>query len=199
MICDYCLELQENIQIGQIFRKWIIDPATKEINELSDLSVNYEKEKHGRNIVGLVFFIDKRLEDKEIINFDPPEDELYRLLLSNGINAKTAQDYAKSIKDRGKVETIITKLPVIAERAKKSGSPVQKYILGAIKNELSQMSLFDVPLQKTAKPDHAESLDCWTEKRQNKEVCPVRQRGKAGQRKKCQICLEKIPLDSFGV
>jgi hypothetical protein len=181
-----------------VFNREVITPAVKEINSLSDLQVEYHQEKQGRRIVGLVFLIDKKIADEEVINLEPPEAELHKLLLSLGINAKTAQDYARNIVTRGKAEIIIAKLPAIAERAKKSGSPIPKYILGAIKNELSQMSLFEVPVQKTARPDHAESLDCWTEKRQKKEVCSVRQRGKAGQRKKCQICLEKIPLESFG-
>ena len=180
-------------------RQFLIDPAVEEINAVSDLRVEYQQEKRGRRIGGLVFLIDKKLKDENIINLEPPEDELYKLLLSHGVNAKTAQDYAKSVNNRGKSEAIIAKLPAIAERAKKSGSPIQKYILGAIKNELNQMSLFDFPLQKTDKPDHSESLDCWTKKRQNKEVCQIRQRGKAGQRKKCQICLEKIPMETFGL
>lgn len=72
-------------------------------------------------------------------------------------------------------------------------TPTAKYILGAIKNELRQGNLF------TQQPAYKESLDCWTKKRQNGEACKVRQRGTAGQRKKCQTCLTDLPLEQMGV
>jgi len=182
--------------IWNLFNQRLISPAIEEINALSDLRVEYSQEKRGRRIVGLVFLIDKNIEDPEVITQEPLEDELCKLLLDHGITAKTAQDYAKKIVALGKTETIIAKLPGISERAKKKENS-QAYILGAIKNELGQMSLFEAPPQK--KPDHAEALDCWNQKRQKKELCQVRERGEAGQRKKCQICLEKLPVDTWGV
>ncbi|MCP3932389.1 MAG: hypothetical protein GY705_25235 [Bacteroidetes bacterium] len=63
--------------------------------------------------------------------------------------------------------------------------------------DLKQMRLFNIPGQKV--PDHKIALDCWQSKRQKGEECEVRQRGIAGNRKKCQICLDKISLDMFGV
>lgn len=179
-----------------VFNRDVISKAVEEINALSDLRVEYNQEKRGRRVTGLFFLIDKKV-DPEVINQDPPEDDLCKLLLDQGINAKTAQDYAKKIKDSGKADTIIAKMPRIAARAQKHKGPVAKYILGAINNELVQMNLFEAP--KETKPDHTESLNCWTQKRQTGEACPVRQRGKAGQRKKCQICLDKLPVDTFGV
>ena len=180
----------------KILNQKLIAPAVKEINAVSDLCVEYSQEKSGRRVTGLVFQIDKKV-DPDIINQAPPEDELEKLLLTHGINAKTAQNYARIIKDSGKADAIIAKMPKITARAQKSNTPTAKYILGAIKQELRQMSLFEIPKQD--KPDHTEALDCWNAKRQKKKVCPVRTKGKAGQRKKCQTCLEKIPIETFGV
>lgn len=92
-----------------------------------------------------------------------------------------------------KVGRITEILPKLAERAKKAYTPTAKYILGAIKNELRQGNLF------TQQPAYKESLDCWTKKRQNGEACKVRQRGTAGQRKKCQTCLTDLPLEQMGI
>ena len=179
------------------FNRDVIAPAVEEINALSDLRVEYHQEKRGRRIIGLVFLIDKKINDKEVINQEPSENELLRLLLDHGINVKTAEDYAKKINDQGKADTITAKMPQIALRAQKSGHPTQKYILGAINNELGQMSLLKAPPQE--KPDHAECMECWTKKRQRGEECKVRVRGVAGQRKKCQLCLEKIPAETWGL
>ncbi len=179
------------------FNRAVIDPSVTEINELSDLHVDYSQEKRGRAVVGLVFMIDKKISDPEVITQEPLEDELCKLLLDHGINAKTALEYAHKISAAGKADRIRAKMPQIAARAQKSGHPVAKYILGAINNELAQMSLFET--HKEAKLDHAEALDCWNGKRRVGEACPVRQRGKAGQRKKCQICLEKLDIETWGV
>jgi len=185
--------------IWNLFRQRLIAPAIEEINTLSDIRVEYHQEKRGRRVIGLLFLIDKKIEDEKTIVLEPPADELLRLLLSHGINAVTAENYSKKIVAAGKTNTIIAQLPEISERAKKSNS-MPAYILGAITNILTQTSLFeDSPPPPPPRPDHAEALDCWTEKRRNGEVCPVRQRGEAGQRKKCQICLEKIPVEIFEV
>lgn len=99
---------------------------------------------------------------------------------------------------RGKTEVIITKIPAMIERAKKKSTPLAQYVTGAINQELRQGKLFEAgPVNPPA--DYREALDCWGEKKIHKEACPVRARGAAGQRKKCQICLEKMPIDPFGV
>ena len=70
-------------------------------------------------------------------------------------------------------------------------------MLGAINRELEELE--QSPPQQPEKPDYLVSLDCWNGKRQKGEICPVRKRGKAGNRKKCKICLEKLKVEDFGV
>ena len=73
--------------IWNLFNQRLISPAIEEINAVSDLRVEYSQEKRGRRIVGLVFLIDKNIEDPEVITQEPLEDELCKLLLDHGITA----------------------------------------------------------------------------------------------------------------
>jgi plasmid replication initiation protein len=42
------------------FKKWVIDPSVKQINEHTDLLVGYENIKAGRSVVGLLFTIEEK-------------------------------------------------------------------------------------------------------------------------------------------
>jgi hypothetical protein len=44
-----------------------------------------------------------------------------------------------------------------------------------------------------------EAQDCWTGKNQKGEECKIRVKGVAGQRKKCQKCLELFPVAARGI
>jgi plasmid replication initiation protein len=184
------------------FHKWIVEPSTKEINAVSDLSIKYEQEKRGRRIVGLVFFIlQKKAGDEDVIQFDSTQDQLYKGILGCAISQKTAEKTLYKIIKADKVDRILERLPGMIARAKKKNTPIGKYVIGAINKELVQGSLFDDQAQpQTMIPaEHQESLDCWQAKRRAKEKCAVRERGVPGQRKKCKICLVKIPPDQFGI
>ena len=171
-----------------------IDSAIKEINEFSDIVVTYEKEKRGRKVVGVVFFIDLRQPD-EIITVESVQDNLSKALLSYGIHHKTVTKYALKIESAGKTDVILQKLPQMAKTGKAQQIPLAKYITGAIIQELGQGRLFDDP----PVPNYQEALDCWTAKKHKKVTCKVRERGTPGQRKKCQICLDKLSIDTFGI
>jgi plasmid replication initiation protein len=179
--------------------QWVITPATKEINEVSDISVSWEKIKHGRSVVGLAFKIHpKKEENEETIDVQTDRERLHAELIRIGINTKTAKDYASAIDFAGKTSLILGKLPGIVKRAKGKG-PLQKYVLGAIQQEINQRSLFEDPhTNPSPNPDHAESLACWQAKHRAGEVCKVRQRydGKTQpHRIKCRICIGKVPLE----
>lgn len=179
------------------FRQRLIDPAVKEINDKSDLIVDYEKEIKSRKVVALKFFIDKK-QPEEIINIDSPRDTVYKLLLQCRINDKSAQNCLKKICIANQEQHFIKLIPKIRDRWNSNKGALQKYMLGSINQELTQLKLFTEP-EEPKKPDYAESLDCWQAKRRNNELCKVRQRGKAGNRKKCQICLETLKVETFGV
>lgn len=182
-----------------VFDRDVIAKAVAEINSVSDLRVEYHREKRGRRVVGLVFSIDKKIEDENTVTLDRPTDSLERKLLALGINSKTAIDYAAKVAFHGKTDVIRAKLPGISARAEKHPEGKQPYILAAIKSELAQRGLFDEDPPPRPRPDHGEALDCWQAKRRAGEVCSVRERGKAGQRTKCKMCLDKLPVETWGI
>jgi plasmid replication initiation protein len=202
-------ELRLRLGVAGQYPRWnslqqrIIAPSVKEINAVSDLRVDYSQEKKGRRVIGLVFLIDKRVDDN-VITIENPKQTVYKQLLDCQINEKIAAEFSKKIDDMGETDRISSKIPEIKERwqksPKKTSVPLQKYILGAINDEIRQLKFkFEVENKKTVVPDHSESLNCWLDKRQKGEKCPVRVRGEAGQRKKCQICFEKLPVDTWDV
>ncbi len=70
-------------------------------------------------------------------------------------------------------------------------------MLGEINIELVKFS--EQEERQNNKPDYMESLICWNQKKQIGKICHVRQRGTAGNRKKCRICLDKLTIELFGI
>lgn len=176
------------------FRKWVLAPSLEEINAQTDLIVEYTPTKRGRRFTGLAFIIKTLDASLEV----PPEDPvtaLCTLLKSAGLSAKTARSYAERIDSNKLTETITAKFPGIIERAATAKTRVA-YIVGSLNKELNQLNLFEAEKNE---PPHKAALDCWKEKKKTGEACTVRKRGKAGQRKKCQICLEKLPVSEWGI
>ena len=182
------------------FHQRIIKPSIAEINKVSDLSISYEKEKRGRTIVGLIFFIDTK-QPEDVITIENPRGKIFKLLLAYGVNEKTAHDYTEKISRANKIDLFVDQIPIIKKRWESNprGIPLAKYMIGAIKNELQQQELpFGKP-KEPEKPVHTDALECWQKKRRTGEQCAVRQKGTAGQQKKCQICLEKLPVVDWGI
>ncbi|MCI5189711.1 MAG: RepB family plasmid replication initiator protein [Candidatus Electrothrix sp. AS4_5] len=178
------------------FRERLIEPSLKEINQKSDLAVHYEKEKNRRTITALKFFIDEK-QGEEVINIENPKVRLLKILLICGISHTASNNCVAKICRAGKEEHFIKKIPRIKKRWNSEKGILPKYMLGAINRELEELD--QSPQQQPEKPDYLVSLDCWNAKRQKGETCPVRKRGKAGNHKKCKICLEKLKVEDFGV
>ena len=95
----------ENYKYAQ-FKQWCLDTATKELNEKTDLVVNWEAEKTGRSVSDIRFFIkNKASAEKEeankavsqelnyISNLSPGQTSLYtKKLLSDYQFSKKQQD-----------------------------------------------------------------------------------------------------------
>ncbi len=175
------------------FRQRLIDPAVAEINEKSSLNVEYVKETSGKSVVALRFFIDSKQPDY-VITVESQKNKLLRLLLCCGIRHNAAENIINQIVGAGREAQFIKKIPEMQKRwcAEKGSMP--RYVAGAIKRELAQR-----PAKAEAKPEHMEALNCWIGKKHRKEVCKVRLRGGTPYRKKCQICLSKIPPADFGI
>ncbi len=61
------------------FNEFVIAPAVAEINKNADLEIRYEKRKHGRSVVGLVFQIMEK-PSKDVINVETSKQKFFRLL-----------------------------------------------------------------------------------------------------------------------
>jgi plasmid replication initiation protein len=175
------------------FREFFIDPAVAEINDKSSLHIEYVKETSGKTVVALRFFIDSKQPDY-VITIESQKNRLLKLLLCCSIRHYAAENIINQIIGAGREEQFIKKIPEMQKRWSMEKGSMPRYVAGAIKRELAQR-----PAKAEVKPEHAEALSCWMSKRHRKEVCKVRQRGGLPYRKKCQICLARIPVADFGL
>ena len=197
-------ELRLLLGVAGKYPKWselqrrIIDSSLQEINETSDIRVKYLQIKRGRKVTGLEFQISEK-PDQFTVELETEQQELHKTLVGAGISPKTSLNLIEKANRLDKTSVLVNKVPSMVENATKKGANKAKYITGAINLELDQLGLFEDEEQPQKVMGHEESLECWQSKKKNDEQCPVRVRGEAGQRKKCKICLEKIPVEDFGI
>jgi plasmid replication initiation protein len=127
-----------------VFQQWVVAPCTEEINEKSDLSVKYDKQKKGRSVIGLVFQIIEK-PDPDTIDVESPRAAIARLLALGGIHEKTISTYIEKAEKADMTTRCAEQLPKILERAKsKPTAERKKYIIGALKKEIATGApLFD--------------------------------------------------------
>jgi plasmid replication initiation protein len=138
-------------------KKWVLDPALKEINAASDIKAQYTQEKRGRRIVGFIFHIQENKNNESGIdklqrarkehtkNNIPKAPELAKRLRTelrmNPAQARKISDLAASW---GKVDMIEKKIPLIQKRFEALTAPdtsLGGYSWKALDAELtSQMS-----------------------------------------------------------
>jgi plasmid replication initiation protein len=171
-------------------RQRLIDPALMEINEKSNLSVEYAKEREGRKVTALRFFI--RTKEKIYVH-EPQHDKnmLLRLLLQAGIRYETSEKLLAKIISTGKEKHFLKKIPEMINRWNEAKGPMARYLTGALKSEIYDVNCDNRP--------YAEALRCRTEKNQMQIKCKVRLRGTAGNRHKCKMCLHYMPPDEYGI
>ncbi len=177
------------------FRKWTIDPAIKDINKHSDITVSYEKKKHIRTVTGVIFFVDEKQPD-DVIKVESQHEKILKLLLENGVHPTTADNYTKKIEDSGRTSDLINKIPAMRKRwtagkpkDQKTGKeiPLPKYLQAAIKDELRRQEL---PFEKPEKALRAEAEKCWAS---CKGTCGVFRYGTPPQ-PACQFCPGKSKI-----
>jgi plasmid replication initiation protein len=196
-------ELRDLLGVAGKYPLWsrlkidLLDPALEQINSQTDLTVVYEPTKRGRRFTGLAFVIRTLDPEREVSVPESSAMAIARMLKAAGLSAKVVAEYVERFDSEGLTDRIAIKLPAIIQRSTGADkeNPVG-YIVGALQDELGQLDLFQ---DESSVPDHKTALDCWTKKRQAGEACTVRERGKTGQRKKCRICLEKLPVAEWGV
>ncbi len=185
------------------FKKRIIDNPIKEINELSDIHVKYEKKKRVRAVSGIVFFINsKEKEDDSLVAVIGDENSDMQRLMHHGVTKAQAEIISRLAKEEGRdfgpsLEKVIARYEAKSpeERGAKGA-----YIFSALKDEFTP-KLFD-----TIDTDQsARKLTAYQQQKQSQEKnkyfkdatsCKhfnARERGEDCQSinlrtKKCQVC-----------
>lgn len=185
-----CLGVTGKYERLDSLRHDLIDPAMMEINEKSNISVEYVKEREGRKVTALRFFI--RTKEKIYVHeTEHDKNMLLRLLLQAGIRFDTSEKLLAKIIATGKEKHFLKKIPDMINRWNEAKGPMARYMTGALKSEIYDVNCDNRP--------YAEALLCRTEKNQMQEKCKVRIRGTAGNRHKCKMCLLYMPPDTYGI
>jgi len=131
------------------FKRRILDAPIKEINQLSDIIVDYEKQKCSRSVSGVTFFIKLKSENAtrpqaDFVIGDVNND--LRLLMSIGINKTNAERLSRLAKEAGKDLSVLfgevcaryDNLPEEKRNTSKGG-----YVYSALLAEFTTPSLFE--------------------------------------------------------
>lgn len=60
------------------FKKWVLRPCIKAINEYSDYTISYETTRTGRNVTGLIFYISRKPQWQQPLLFEKPLEIMRR-------------------------------------------------------------------------------------------------------------------------
>lgn len=129
-------------------KKRILDNPIKEINDLSDITVTYEKKKRVRSVSGVVFFINSKKEearanDPSIVANIGDTNRDVRLLMGVGINQTNAEYLSKLAAEANKDLKVFFDRVVARYEAKTDDKPPkQAYVYKALENEFAP-NLFD--------------------------------------------------------
>lgn len=124
------------------FREFCIDAPIQEINEKSNLFVEYQTIKKGKVVTAIQFIINKK--DDSMDN----DNRLFIMLLKCKINRKVAWKISNKILEYGYEEYFINKIIEVKKRYSSSKGSLQQYITGAINSEfqniLNQFNPYDL-------------------------------------------------------
>ncbi len=125
------------------FRIRCIDEPLKEINEKTNLFVEYNSIKDGTKITHFQFIIHKKDDDTKKNN------KIFIMLLECKINRKLALKLSNRIYESGNEEYFIAKIREIKSRWSIDKGNLQGYIVAALNNELNNMygnvNPYDIP------------------------------------------------------
>ena len=186
------LNIKDKYQRFDSLRQYVIDPAILEINEKSSLNVEYIKERTGRIVTALRFFIENKSENIDAI--DIRQNRLLKIILNCGLKIRAAENLTEKIKLKNLESHFIKKIPEMKKRWSEDKGELPRYVAGAIKLELNK----NIQIVENQQPEHIPSMHCWLAKKRSKIICKVRERGIA-YRTKCKICLQRINVKTFGI
>lgn len=128
------------------FKKRCLVPAVNEINEKTDLFIEYEFDKTGKKYTAILFHIKYEIND-----LTPLESSTYYLLRSKGLNEKTANKFAKQLSKEsilgaleilekaikaGNIKNISAYLTTLLKNAKTPIPVINSYIVASVENDI---------------------------------------------------------------
>ncbi len=142
-------------------KRWVVEPAIKEINGKSDLAVQYNTMKRGRKVTGYRFHIrTKSAEQFEKDMKQPAEQEertpevkeMIPLLMGYGVGGKQAGQLADTLFKQGKnlnwLQSKLPKMQADFNKLQDQKTNLGGYIYKALKKELSGQ--LQMPIQPEA-------------------------------------------------
>ena len=139
--------IEKYSQIGMLLKR-VVEPAVKEINELSDILVEFETKKRRQKIVGIIFFIadnpiykSKEMKAKEyykaqVIDVEPTTSA--GVLKAEGIHELDAKIYGLAL-EAGKMDAddFVAKVRKSYEKSARA-KPFKDYLFGALINKFGK-------------------------------------------------------------
>ena len=148
-------------------KKRVLDNPIKEINELSDITVKYEKKKRVRAVTGVVFFISsKERNDDSLVAVIGDENNDMQRLMHHGVSQHQAEIVSRLAKEAGRdLGPSLEKILVRYE----SKSPEERgikaaYIFSALKDEFTP-TLFD----KICEDKSVKKISAYQQKKESNE------------------------------
>lgn len=161
-------ELRGLLGVAGKYPRWdslrlrVVDKAMEEITAFSDLEVTYQAARWGRRVDRLVFYVEAKKEDHNPadLTVESPAEILAKALVAGGLWIKTAEKLMAEAVASDKVQRIAARLPKMLDRAA-ALPPTDRvrYLTGAIKAELRQMSLFPDSTSHRGVPAGASELE----------------------------------------
>lgn len=144
--------LKERLQIENLYpafadlKRRVVDPALKEINGHSDLSVNYSVHKEAKRVISLDFIFSKKIIDNEssrIIEHNPIEDDQNSDLIKELKSLGVSDNKLKQLIDQYDKERILraielTRYNIETKQIKKT---VTGFLVKAIEEEYSSYEI----------------------------------------------------------
>ena len=138
-------------------RKRVIDPAVEEISATSDMLVQYEQHKRGRNIVAFTFYMAPRAVDREDLvrgygktqrALAAAAPDVSERLKSLGVKKPMAVKLAQSFQTEARKKILEQRLKALESNWQEHGEPKNKagYVVSAVKGIMLDLEEKQLPL-----------------------------------------------------
>jgi hypothetical protein len=123
-----------------------LDRPHKDINDITDLHVDYFKIKRGKTPVKVKFVVFKKCSDPSVIETEDLAKTFERELENAGVYPKIAASFVKAAIEQSNVAEMLQKIGAAKKSHTKNGKGTwPAYLTGIMQKELLQLKLFEAP------------------------------------------------------